>query len=297
MKKVWLLITVLVLYGLYGCGGGSSDITETQQPVVQPSGSNGSVVVNITDSDMTDAIKAAAVPTATNVRLVITNNSIRMSDTNAAFKMIVDGAFPSGGKVTGLQFPVATGYVFELISYVPVGTPPTVNRMVKYAKASNVSISSTATTTVTLSLQPIVATFALPASVYSGATMNVTATFVSQPTPLSQAWNLFLQDTTPFSQVMHSTATSSSVHSIRAPYVSTPGLVLYAQGEFYINNYFLNTTGALNILDSTDTTKTFVPPLSENYHNWTFNYPDPGVPDPSVSTTLTLVPVEIPATP
>jgi len=71
---------------------------------------------------------------------------------------------PTGNKVTGLKFPIAKGYVFELVTYAPrpVGTTTaTVNRMLKYSKTSNVAISA-ADTSVDLDLEAITATFTFP---------------------------------------------------------------------------------------------------------------------------------------
>ena len=143
MKKVLLLITLLLLYGLYGCGsGGSSNVTQAQPPTtVEPGAPTGSVVVHIIDGDAKtsaddDWKTAAVVPTATNVRLVISNSTIRIN--GLAYKQIVDGLIPAGGQINGLKFPVASGYTFELITYVPDHVQPgntvPVNRMLKYAK-------------------------------------------------------------------------------------------------------------------------------------------------------------------
>lgn len=289
MKKVWLLITVLLLVG---CGSSTtvSNVSESQPGSggiieVGPETPTGSVVVNISDNGTkTDA----AAPAATRVRLVISNSGLRFSGATTTYKVIVDGAIvPS---ITGLAFPVANGYVFEVVTYIPQavqpGGTPTVNRMLKYAKASNVSITRSGGE-VNLTLAAIEANFTLPNPTYSGETLNLTAQ-LQQPTPLQTRWNLVLS-ASPIINALHST---TPTHSEKAPIVLTAGTV-YAQGEFYINKSLLDATGTLTILDSTNTANS-VTHTAENYLDWTFNYPNPEFGDPDVSAPLNLVGVTIP---
>jgi len=303
MKRVWLWIALL-LSVVCGCGG-SGSTTSVNNGTGTPPGSGGivevgpgtptgNVVVNITsiDGKTADDKTAEAQPAATMVRLVISNSALTIG--GAAYKVIVDGSIVSS--ITGLAFPVANGYTFEVVTYtqqtVQPGGTPTVNRMLKYAKAANVNITPSGAT-VNLSTTPIVANFTLPNPTYSGQILNITAN-MPQPTPLYSIWNLFLS-TSPINNALHTVATP--IHSgIRTPIVLTPG-TLYAQGEFFINANLIDTTPTGSVIRY-DTAGNLIPPphATENYHDWTFNYPnpEPAFGDSPLSVPLDLVSLNIP---
>ncbi|HUO75978.1 MAG TPA: hypothetical protein VMU21_00235 [Thermodesulfovibrionales bacterium] len=305
MKRVWLLIAMLLLAG---CGsGGGSNVSNSQPGGSQPGGiievgpstPTGNVVVNIVEGD---AKTSAAIPPDDHVRLVVTNPNLRIN--GSVYKLIVDGLNP-GGHITGLKFPVATGYTFELITYAPdhvqpLGTVP-INRMVQHAKTP-VPVNITPDgATVDLTINTITACINdIPTPAYSNAPLGITATFTLQPTPLQPGWNLFLNTSLPLmSHALHSTATPIANHAlVKAPIVLTEQ-TLYAQAEFYINQSLLDTTGLLDILNPITMASPptlAAPHAAENIHDWTFNCPNPDAgDDPSAhSVFLQLVGVSIP---
>lgn len=272
MRKMWVLLLMLLLSAC-GTGGVDEGGYGSSQAIDVPSdGPMGKIDVNIQESI---AKTVAAAPVATNLRLVITNPNLKLN--SVPFKYIVDGVMPADNRVTGLKFPVANGYVFELLTYIPspVGTTPvTVNRMLKYAKLSNVTVSAT-DTSVNLNLEPINATFNFPKEkVYSGTLLPPINASLQKLTPLQTAWKLYIKtDLAQINSALHSTTGFlTSYTSIKAPYVLTPGY-LYGQGEFFINNSLLDLTGTLTILDPT--TLQSVAHSAERNTSWTFNYPNP----------------------
>ncbi len=295
MKMVWFLIAMLLLAGC-GVGPSSTNVfngtgssTGSGGTEVTPGTPTGNVIVNITSSDEQKDVERTvkAQPAPTKLRLVITNPSLQVN--GSAYTVIVDGAMVSS--IT-LAFPVANGYTFQVVTYTPQGVQPggspTVNRMLKYAIATPVNITPSGAT-VNLSTTPIVANFTLPNPTYSNQSLVITAN-IPAPTPLQTTWNLFIS-TSPIIYALHTT--TLPIHNgIRAPIVSSAG-TLYAQGEFFIKNSMLDTAGTLTILDSTNTSNT-VAHTAEDYHNWTFNYPNPEFGDPDLSVPLDLVPVTIP---
>jgi len=292
MKKIWLLIGMLLLVGC-GLDSNSTNVTNgtgappgSGGPIeVGPGTPTGSVVVNITavDAKATDEKTAEAQPAATRLRLVVTNPGLTVS--GSAYKVIVDGSIVSS--IT-LALPVANNYTFQVVTYIQGGTPQ-VNRMLRYAKASPVSITPSGAT-VNLSTTPIVANFTLPNPTFSGQQLNPTAN-IPQPTPLQTPWNLFLS-TSPITNALHTL--TFPIHSVRAPIVLTAG-TLYAQGEFFINTSLLDTTPTGSVL-MYDTAGNPVSHTTETFHEWTFNYPNPeaGFGDPDLSAPLGLVSVTIP---
>jgi len=294
MKKVWLLITVLLIYGCGGGGGGGS--TEAQPP----SDLTGNVVVNIIDgtqkAEVNSALKAEvgmapralALPPAARLRLVITNPHIKID--SKAYKKIIDGNMVS---TLNLEFPIANGYVFELVTYTqdtvnpPAVTPVVVNRILQYAK-DTVDITSSGAV-VNLTLQPITATFTISDPVISGDLLN-TVSSIPSPTPLQPAWKLF-QSTTDILNALHSTSGATTNHATDKALIASTAGQLCVQGEFYINNNLLDTNGTLTILD-TDTV-TPVPHTAEHNSGWTLNYPNPEFGDAPYCVTLNLIPVVI----
>lgn len=356
MKKVWLLLLAGLL--MFGCGGGNLSSSSQSPGVVQPGGSIGPVTVNIVDSGVSEVKEVAAAPTATNLRLVISNANLRITSVTSVsvtsggsgytsaptvtftgggglgaagtatvdngavtgvtltnhgsgytsaptvgftggggsnatataaigtstYRQIVDGLTTTS--ITGLSIPVADGYVFEVVTYSPLSG---INRMLKYAKAPNVNITSSGGT-ITLTLAAMTASFTLPNPAYSGAALNLSATF-SQPTPL-QSWNLF-QQLTAFTSAVHSASGGATDHTGDKALVVTSAGTLHAQGEFYISSSMLDTAGTLTILDSQDTS-TVVAHAAERTHDWTVNYPNIDFGDTDISTPLNLVGVTVP---
>ena len=287
MKKLWFLIAMLLLVGCgnssststtvsTGTGSGSGGIIE-----VGPDTPAGKVVVNITgiEAQTADEKTAEAQPTPTGLRLVITNPSLRIG--GSPYKVIVDGAYVSS---LTLSFPVANNYTFQVVTYIPGGTP-SVNRMLKYAKAFPVNIT-TSGAIVNLVTTPIVASFTLPNPTISGQTLNITAN-MPQPTPLLTAWNLFLS-TSPITTALHTT-TALNHTAVHTPIVLSAG-TLYAQGEFFISTTLLDTTptGTVPMLDTAGNPVTHT---TETFRDWTFNYPNPeaGFDTFDVSAPLNLV--------
>ena len=297
MKKMWLLITMLLLAACGGGGGASGGVTD-----VQPGSPTGSVVVNIRDS-VAQAValvpkRAAVAPTALNCRLVITNPSLRVN--GLPLKVIVDGAIPASRQLNGLTFPVANGYTFELVMYIPDTVKPAnsvaVNRLLQYAKTTGINVTAGAAVTVNLLLQPIQATLSLPATVYSGAALGVTSNFPSQPTPLQSSYNLV--------QATYSSAVKHAVHASgtllpnhaadKAAIVLAPG-TLYVQGEFFINTSLLDLSGTGTILNASNTANT-IAHAAESNTNWTFNYPNPDFGDNINLAEAVLTTVGVPVT-
>lgn len=283
MRKIWVLLMMLLLSAC-GMGGGNED---SPVPIDVRQDSMGKVEITIQEAI---AKTVAAAPAATHLRLVISNPYLKVNGT--PFKYILDGAMPAGNKVTGLKFPLASGYVFELLTYTPrpVGaTAVTVNRMLKYAKISNVTVNAT-DTSVNLNLEAITATFAFPTEkVYAGSILpTITANF-QKTTPLQLPWKLSVKtDSTQINSALHSTTgLLTSYTTIKAPYVLTPGY-LYGQGEFFINSALLDTTGTLTILDPT--TLESVTHSAEKNTSWTFNYPNPDFGD---SIDLVKAPLDV----
>ncbi|BCS53264.1 hypothetical protein [Geobacter sp. SVR] len=285
MKKIaaWFVMLLLSACGM----GGSTGTGSTASSASGVPNSTGKVEITIRENT---AKSVAAAPAATRVRLVITNPNLNIN--GAPFKYIIDGTPPAGNKITGLKFPIANGYAFDLITYVPlpVGTTATtVNRMLKYARVSNVNVSAT-DTSIDLNLDTITAGFNFPTeTVYSGATLDAINADLQKPTPLQVAWNLFLKtDATQVSSALHATSGQSAAHiSVKVPNVLKVG-TLYGQGEFYINSALLDTTGTLTIYEPT--TLDSVPHSAEKNTSWTFNYPNPDFGD---SIDLVKVPLDV----
>jgi hypothetical protein len=174
---------------LSACGmGGDEGTSAGNVREVQPNSLMGKVDINIQENI---AKSVAAAPAATHMRLVITNPNLKIN--GIALKYIVDGIMPDGNRVSGLKFPLANGYAFELLTYTPspVGaTAVTVNRMLKYAKISNITIGAT-DTSVNLNLEAIKASFTFPTEkVYSGSVLAPISANLQKLTPLQSAWKL-----------------------------------------------------------------------------------------------------------
>lgn len=291
MKRMCLLMTMLLLTACGGGGGGGNSVTD-----VTPGSPTGSVVVNINNVANNVAKSVAKIlavaPPATNCRLVITNPNLRFN--GVTLRVIVDGAIPVGNQITGLSFPVANGYNFELVTYIPDTVKPAntvaVKRVLQYAKTTGVSVTATGTA-VTLSLQTIQANFSLPNPAISGTALGITANFPLLPNPLQSSWNL-VQATfsSAVKHAVHSSATPSANHTAdKSPIVLAP-TTLYAQGEFHINSSLLDTVGNVTILNSTNTAAT-VPHVAEISTTWTFNYPNPDFGDNININNQTVVPL------
>jgi hypothetical protein len=297
MKRMWLLITMLLLTACGGGGGTGGGVTD-----VQPGSQKGSVVVNIKDS-VAQALalgpkRAALAPAALNCRLVISNPNLRVN--GLPLKVIVDGAIPISRQITGLTFPVANGYTFELVTYYPDTVKPAgivaVNRLLQNAKTANINITAGATVAVDLFLQTIKANLTLPSPVYSGAAIGVTSSFQSQPTPLQPNYRL-VQATfsSAVKHAVHPSGTISVSHATdKSPIVLAPG-TLYVQGEFYMNTSLLDLTGTGTILDASNTAN-MVAHTKESNAIWTFNYPNPDFGDNINLAEAVLATVGVPVT-
>jgi hypothetical protein len=312
MKKSCIVVALLLLVG---CGGGDSSSSPqvfngTGAPPLGSGGDSGvpsgthsaAVAVNITDETLTaaDEKSAQAAPAATNLRLVITNAGVRFSN-GSTYKVILDGNFVSS--IQGLSFPVANNYHFQLVTYKPGGSP-TLNRMLKYAEALvNITPSGAV---VNLTVTPIangLSNFALPATVYSPQSFVINPT-IAAASPLTSRWNLFVGTTPttsttplacPFSVAFHST-TPGHAGGVRVPLPPSssplslpPGATMCAQGEFFIKDSLLDTSGTGFVYDTSNPPVLKTPhPPAESFLNWTFNYPNPDN-DPAISATWALV--------
>lgn len=286
MRKIWVLFVMLLLSAC-GMGGDESSTGAGNVREVEQNSPMGKVDINIQE-DIAKTVAAA--PAATHMRLVITNPNLKIN--GITLKYILDGIMPDGNKVSGLKFPLANGYAFELLTYTPssVGaTTVTVNRMLKYAKISNVTIGAT-DTSVNLNLEAIKASFTFPTEkVYSGSLLGTITATLQKSTPLQSPWKLYVKtDPTQANSALHyTTGFLTSYTSIKAPYVLTPGY-LYGQGEFFINSALLDLTGTLTIVDPT--TLQNVTHSAEKNTSWTFNYPNPDFGD---SIDLVKVPLDV----
>jgi hypothetical protein len=120
------------------------------------------------------AAKASAlgVPAATMARIVVSNQRVN----GLKYKLIQDISLPGS---TTLTIPVASGYTFELVTYVVDGT---LNRIIDYASVQDVQIQqSPAVNTVTLTLDRIRMGITVPATLTVGQTYSVVASF---PAPI-----------------------------------------------------------------------------------------------------------------
>jgi hypothetical protein len=258
VKKRWILIAMLLLSACGGGGGGNGAVSSNDggggtSPVA-------SVDIIVTRTAHEPAMTASmAAPAPTSARISITNPNVN----GLSYKQIQDISIPGS---TQLTIPIASGYTFELLTYVP----GTVNYIEEYAVTPGVSIVS-GNNTVTLNLNQITVGLNIPASLTTGQSYTVLATYLSPgPSPLQSGWYLKAQ-TSDYSQPLHMSGVicSTSQITLVAPVNNNLPGTMYFQGEFFIKSSMLNAT--------------------ETYTKWAFVYPNPSWGDSSVSAPL-LVP-------
>ena len=118
-------------------------------------------------------------------RIVVTHPRIN----GLSYKQIQDITLPGAATLT---IPVASGYTFELVTYVVDGT---INRLIEYASTQAVQIlESPAVNTVTLTLDYIEMGLTVPDLLHRRPTYSVIANFPT-PNPLHSVWALSTQTT------------------------------------------------------------------------------------------------------
>lgn len=270
VKKEWLLLIAMLF--LSACGGGSSGTDggsgsvkndQTNDPGTTPSAMVSIIVTDSASANgvaMGSMLAAPTMPTMTMARISITNPSVN----GISYKQIQSIAIPG---TTTLSVPIASGYTFELVTYIP-GTR---NYIGQYAQTQNVQIQA-GSNSVTLALSPITSLLTVdPATaIVTGQSYTVSVNY-SAPTPLQSMWYISNR-TTDFTQPLHLTGTYSYLPTVKlvAPVNNNLPGTLYFQGEFFIKSSLLNT--------------------SESYYNWVFVYPNPMWGDSPIS-----VPLEVPS--
>jgi hypothetical protein len=176
------------------------------------------------------------------------------------YKQIQDIVIPGSGTLT---IPIASGYTFELVTYIT----GTTNLMEEYAVTPNVQIQA-GSNDVLLSLNPIGVGLPVPASLTTAQSYSVSVNYTN-PSPLQSLWRLTAQ-TADYTKPLHVSGSSSSTNVITmvAPINNNRPCTLYFQAEFYAKSSLLNT--------------------GENATNWAFVYPNPLWGDAAISTPVTV---------
>jgi hypothetical protein len=254
MKRGCLLVAMLLLTA---CGGGSGGAVSGGGGGDGTAQANVTIVVNRHAAAAGAVARAIAAPTM--ARIAITSPNVN----GVSYKQIQDIPVPGS---TTLTIPVASGYTFELVTYVVDGT---INRLIEYALTQNVQIlKSPAVNTVTLTLDRIKMGLTVPASLTVAQPYSVFANF-STPNPLQSSWALSTQTTDyTLPQHLHAVVTSNHINMLPPVNNNQPATV-YFQGEFFLKSTMINT--------------------NESYTNWSFVYPNPQWLTDTVSAPL-LVP-------
>jgi hypothetical protein len=257
MKRLVILIALSLLSACGDSGGGSNTGGGTD------SSSTATVNIVVTRASAAyaadrsaGAILSALTPTPTNARISVTNPNVN----GVSFKQIQDTVIP--GSLT-LTIPIASGYTFELVTYV-TGTP---NLMEKYAVTQNVQIQA-GSNTVFLELNPIAVGLTVPASLNTAQSYSVFVNYTN-PSPLNSIWRLTAQ-TADYTKPLHLSGSGSSTNGMNmvAPVNNNQPCTLYFQAELFAKPSLLNT--------------------GENYANWAFVYPNPLWGDAAISTPVTV---------
>ncbi len=262
MKKGWVLIGMLVMLLLSACGGGGGNNAGGSgsgdgSGAGTPPTANVELIVNRSTSAQGSAMKAMSAPLPpTMARISITNPSVN----GISYKQIQDISIPGSAD---LAVPIASGYTFELVTYV---TGSATNIVEEYAVTPNVDIVA-GTNTVTLTLNPIGMTYTLPASLTTGQSYSFAAAGTLDPSPFQAMWMLKTQMTN-FTKPLHLSGVSYTTVQIDlvAPLNNNQSGTIYYQGEFFLKASMLK--------------------AGESYSKWSFVYPNPLWGDPTVSAIL-----------
>jgi len=251
MKKLWLLITMLLLTA---CGSGGSGIQATSN-----SGGTGVLSVQLVDQSA-GAVSARAGTTASAlytapppgwVRVVVTNPNLN----GQPYQQIVDQAFGTGA--VQLTIPIGTGFTCEVVTYAKDGA---LNRMSQYGQSSytdaNSNVSSTfpiiinGNTTIVVSLYDIsaaVSPIAPAGGLYStdpdnsGANKYSVGATIPTPGPFQPAWSLAVKTSSFITPVHLASTPAITFTNLTAPF-SYQQQTLYLEGEFFIKTSLIAST-------------------------------------------------------
>jgi hypothetical protein len=130
LKKGWILIAMLLLSACGGGGGGGNDAVSSNDGGGGETSTTAAVNIVVTRSASAPALAAGmAAPAPTNARISITNPNVN----GISYKQIQDIPIPGSAQLT---VPIASGYTFELLTYVSGA----VNYIEEYAVTQGVSI-------------------------------------------------------------------------------------------------------------------------------------------------------------
>jgi hypothetical protein len=273
-------LAVLAVF-LAACGGGASSDGQPGSPVEPPAGQQGAITITLRpassgapslsglfDDAAAPLVGAQSLPNPTDIRFVVTNPT-----TN--FKTIQDVTI-AGTQTVNIPVPAATGYVLDVVSWASCSALGfacyQAHYILKSGELTGIDVVANAQTSVSLTLQPPVATITPPVTTSEGDPATIT---VASPAFARNFWYMH-NATSAFSGVAASNGntpySSGSSIVINAPTPRDgsgnpiPGL-WYFQAQFFIADKF--TTGS-------------------DWTSWVYFYPNPSVGDASVTCALTV---------